>query len=271
MSNFNPEHTVRKIREELREYVKQSGLKSLIIGQSGGIDSALVTALAAPVCQELVIPLIGRFIHIESNKPDESSRADAVGNMFCTNYKNVDLTDLYLVAKLGVEEGGKGQAAGLDDRIRFGNIKARLRMIYLYNLAQKYGGLVLSTDNYTELLLGYWTLHGDVGDYAPVAGLWKTEVYECAKWLIKNDFTFLEQEYALQRCVDAVPTDGLGTTNSDLDQLRAATYAEVDGLLQRYLAGERGRELVEHPVIQRHLRSAYKRSNPYNVPRERIV
>ncbi len=143
-------------------------------------------------------------------------------------------------------------------------------MIYLYNLAQKHGGLVLSTDNYTELLLGYWTLHGDVGDYAPIAALWKTEIYECAKWLIENDLIFLEQEWALKRCVDAVPTDGLGTTSSDLDQLHAATYAEVDALLQAYLAGKRDKELVEHPVIQRHLRSEFKRNNPYNVPRERI-
>jgi len=271
MKNFNPEYTVKKIREEMREYIKKSGLKSLVAGLSGGIDSALVIALAAPVCQELGIPLIGRFIHIESNKPDEGSRADAIGSAFCADYKSVDLTDLYFATKQTIEENGNANPTELSHRIRLGNVKARLRMIYLYNLAQKHGGLVLSTDNYTELLLGFWTLHGDVGDYGPIAELWKTEVYDCAKWLIDKDLIFLEQQHSLQRCVDAVPTDGLGTTNSDLDQLHAATYAEVDDLLQQYLSGKRDKQLTEHPVIQRHLRSEFKRNNPYNVPRGRIV
>jgi NAD+ synthetase len=270
MKHFNPEYTVRKIREEMREYIKKSGLKSLVVGLSGGIDSALVAALAAPVCQELEIPLIGRFIQIESNKPDEGSRADAVGNAFCADYKSVDLTDLYLDAKQAVEEDGNANQAELSHRIRLGNVKARLRMIYLYNLAQKHGGLVFSTDNYTEFLLGFWTLHGDVGDYGPIAELWKTEVYECAKWLADRELASTDRQRALQRCVDAVPTDGLGTTHSDLDQLHAATYAEVDDLLQQYLSGKRDKQLAEHPVIQRHLRSEYKRNNPYNVPRERI-
>ena len=271
MKNFNPEHTVQKIREEMRGYVKENGLKSLVVGLSGGIDSALVAALAAPVCRELGVPLIGRFIHIESNKPDEGSRADAVGSAFCADYKSVDLTDLYHVTRQTVEEDGSADLAELRHRIRLGNVKARLRMIYLYNLAQKFGGLVLSTDNYTEFLLGFWTLHGDVGDYGPIAELWKTEVYECAKWLADRELASTDRQRALQRCVDAVPTDGLGTTGSDLDQLRAATYAEVDSLLQRYLSGERSQPLTEHPVIQRHLRSAYKRNNPHNVARERVV
>jgi NAD+ synthetase len=145
-------------------------------------------------------------------------------------------------------------------------------MIYLYNLAQKHGGMVLSTDNYTELMLGFWTLHGDVGDYGPIAMLWKTEVYECAKWLINNDLIFLEQQYALQRCIDATPTAGLGTTISDLDQLAASTYAEVDALLQEYIVErKRGEKLINHPVIMRHLNSEFKRNNPCNVPRERIT
>jgi len=269
--SFNPEYTVRKIREEMRGYVTKSGLKSLVLGLSGGIDSALVAALAAPICQEQGVSLMGRFIHIETNKPDEGSRADAVGKAFCADYKSVDLTDLYHTVSQAVDEDSAANLAELSHRIRRGNIKARLRMIYLYNLAQKHSGLVFSTDNYTELQLGFWTLHGDVGDYGPIAELWKTEVYGCAQWLVDHDLIFLEQQHALQRCIDAVPTDGLGTTNSDLDQLHAATYAEVDELLQRYLAGNRDKKLLEHPVIQRHLRSEYKRNNPYNVPRKLII
>ncbi len=270
MNTFNPEYTVGKMREELRSYLTNSGLKSLVVGISGGVDSALAAALVYPVCQELSIPLIGRFIHIESNKPEESNRANEVGRAFCSDYKSVDLTDLYITTRQSIEEDTAAKLGDLSCRIRFGNVKARLRMIYLYNLAQKHCGLVLSTDNHTEIMLGYWTLHGDVGDYAMFANLWKTEVYQCSKWLIENDLTFLEQQHALEVCVDAVPTDGLGTTSSDLEQLKANSYAEVDELLQKYLSGSRDQQLLEHPVIQRHLRSEFKRNNPYNVPRERI-
>lgn len=55
-----------------------------------------------------------------------------------------------------------------------GNIQARLRMIYLYNLASIHKGLVMSTDNQTEYQLGFWTIHGDVGDFDPIQDLWKT-------------------------------------------------------------------------------------------------
>lgn len=272
MKQFNPEYTVKKIREEMTNYLNASKLKALVVGQSGGIDSALVTALAYPVCQKLGVQLIGRFIQIETNKPDEGSRAKLVGASFSADYKDVDLTDLYHSVKSAIEEDNSANLQELNHRIRLGNIKARLRMIYLYNLAQKHGGMVLSTDNLTELMLGFWTLHGDVGDYAPIIGLWKTEVYECAKWLINNDLVFLEQEVALQRCIDAVPTDGLGTTSSDLEQLNAATYMEVDHLLQQYIVdGKRDEALINHPVIKRYLNSEFKRQNPYNVLRERIV
>lgn len=58
-----------------------------------------------------------------------------------------------------------------------GNLQARCRMIHLYDLAGIHGGLVMSTDNQTEYQLGFWTIHGDVGDFDPIQDLWKTEVY----------------------------------------------------------------------------------------------
>ena len=78
------------------------------------------------------------------------------------------------------------------------------------------------------------------------------------------------ERLALQRCIDAVPTDGLGITNSDLDQLGAATYTEVDQLLMAYLENPNQVDR-SNPVIQRHIRSGYKRSNPLNLGREVLV
>ena len=157
-------------------------------------------------------------------------------------------------------------------KIRHGNMKARIRMIYLYNLAQFNKGLVLSTDNYTEYLLGFWTLHGDVGDYGMIQTLWKTEVYGLSKWIIDTQLPELIQRESLQECIDAVPTDGLGITDSDLDQLGCTSYAEVDRhLLSMFMPVEREATDSYFNVLRRHENSTFKRSNPYNIPRSTIL
>ena len=258
------------IRKELERYIKSSGLKSLVIGESGGIDSALCTALAAPVCKKLGVKLIGRAITIETNKPDEIERGIAIGESFCDDFKEVDLTELYKQHLLFCEEEIKAEETDREIRIRLGNIKARLRMIHLYNLAQKYRGLVLSTDNYTEYLLGFWTLHGDVGDYGMIQELWKNEVYQCSVYLVENELKG-EAKDALQSCIDAVPTDGLGITSSDLEQLEAKSYTEVDTILYNYINNPEYDVDMNHPVMRRHKASGYKRTNPLNLKRKDIL
>jgi len=274
MNNLNYKQIAINIRHELKSYIKKYNLKSLVIGESGGIDSATCSALAKPVCDELNVMLIGRSISIETNTSDEENRAKAIGEAFCNDFREVDLTNLYLKTFDDIEEN-KNNEINKDFKVRLGNIKARLRMIYLYNLAQKHKGIVLSTDNYTELLLGFWTLHGDVGDYGMIQNLWKTEVYELAKYLIAEELTNDYQKTALQLCVDATPTDGLGITSSDLEQLGAKNYSEVDKTLQKYLnkntSIDEKKKLEKNTVIIRHLNSAYKRNNPLNLSREIII
>jgi len=269
MKNIDAKKVITNIRKELHDYITRYGLKSLIIGESGGIDSALCSALAAPVCKELGTKLIGRAITIETNKPDEIERGIDIGNTFCTDFKEVNLTNLYHEHLKYNEEEIKSEETEYQIKIRLGNIKARLRMVHLYNLAQKYKGIVLSTDNFTEYLLGFWTLHGDVGDYGMIQELWKTEVYELSQYLVDNELENPEEKAALQSCIDCVPTDGLGITNSDLEQLGAKTYTEVDTVLFDYV---NGKEVdMEHPVIKRHFGSAYKRTNPLNLKREDLL
>ena len=140
-------------------------------------------------------------------------------------------------------------------------------MVYLYDLAAKNKGVVLSTDNYTELLLGFWTLHGDVGDLGMIQNLWKMEVYEMAQYIAEYEANE-QQAQALWACINATPTDGLGITSSDLEQLGANSYNEVDKILKSYLSGNK--EYSNHPVIKRHLATHFKRNNPYNFPREII-
>jgi len=263
---------IENIRTELRKYLTKYPLKSLVLGVSGGIDSALCAALAKPICDELNIALIGRSITILTNKPEEIERAKNIGNHFTSDFKEIDLSESFKIfEKMIIENHQDEDLQSYDFKIRLGNAKARTRMVYLYDLASKYKGMVLSTDNYTELLLGFWTLHGDVGDYGMIQQIWKTEVYEMSRFLasqLKNK----EAASALLACVDAVPTDGLGITNSDLDQIGAPSYQAVDGILIRMVKeSENIGDLENHKVIIRNRNSEFKRNNPFNIPRNLIT
>ncbi|HON82619.1 MAG TPA: NAD(+) synthase [Caldisericia bacterium] len=271
---MNCELVLKNIREHLSTYIENSEIESLIIGVSGGIDSAICCALAEPVCKKFQIPLIGRSLPIMSNKPDEIDRAKKVGEAFCDDFKEVSLEELYINIRDFIYDNEIPCGDSKRESIKCGNLKARTRMIYLYNLAFTYKGMVLSTDNLTEYNLGFWTLHGDVGDYGMIQNLWKTEVYELTNYLIKlfqkeELFkTFCKGE-ALKLCYDAVPTDGLGITNSDLDQLGANSYQEVDTVLKDWVVNTRVKDPT-HPVFRRHLNSMFKRNNPYNISRENL-
>ncbi|MFN8254057.1 MAG: NAD(+) synthase [Bacteroidales bacterium] len=261
---------VKNIRTILADYIREHKLKSLVVGLSGGIDSSLCAVLAYPVCNELGISLIGRSITIETNKPEEIKRAAAIGKHFTTDFLEVDLTAIFKqMADVLIEKDENEDKNSFEFKIRRGNMKARTRMIYLYDLAAKNRGMVLSTDNFTELMLGFWTLHGDVGDYGMVQNLWKTEIYGMASFLAEE----MEKEprQALKDCITAIATDGLGITNSDLDQLGAATYDEVDQVLLKLFLPEIPPQFKNHPVIKRKFSSEYKRNNPYNIPRNQIT
>jgi len=280
---MNYELVVSKIREQLKKYIQVHDIKALVLGVSGGMDSALCAALARSVCDETGIKLIGRSIPISGNKEDEKSRASEIGENFCHDFEEVYLLDedFQSIWSHLEPEGWDVEDEESTRKFRQGNIKARLRMICLYDLAQLHHGMVLSTDNRTEYLLGFWTLHGDVGDYGMIQNLWKTEVYNLGEWLVKNELQG-EAAKALNSCIECQATDGLGITNTDLDQIMPGWegtsregYKKVDEILQNYeiefaIHGEDGTmEYVDfkNPIIIRQLRSEFKRKNPYNIPR----
>ena len=223
---------IEAIQKEVKEYLKKHDIKALIIGISGGFDSGFNAALLRPVCYDLQIPLIGRYIHIVSNKPEEKERAIAIGKAFCNDFQEVDLDQLYFKAEHDVnflEEPIKTETE-FQKKIRLGNIKARLRMIYLYNLASMKKGIVVDNDNKSERQLGFYTLHGDVGSITPLADFFKTEAYHLAE-IYNTMLHSEEQKKALQMVIDAVPTDGLGITSSDVEQFGVPSYYEVDKIL----------------------------------------
>ena len=224
---------VKRIRNELDKYIDANNIQSLVIGISGGIDSAVCAALARPICDKRKIPLIGRSLPIQTNKQDEINRAEEIGLIFCTDFKEKDLSDEFTKKAVEIELSEDYKTSEINYKIRMGNIKARMRMIELYNLASAWKGMVLSTDNYTEYQLGFSTIMGDWGDFGMIQECWKTEVYEIAKYLkteLDNDGA-----NALQKCIIANPTDGLGISNSDLDQINAKSYEEVDSKLKKWI------------------------------------
>ncbi len=261
------------IIQTVKAYLEENrGLKSLVIGISGGIDSALTCALAFEAVKEIPnVRLIGRSIPIETNKNDEIMRAELIGNCFCNQFETKDLAGAYKnLYKELVIGSGRANEEKKEEKIRRGNIKARVRMTCLFDIAHLENGMVLSTDNYTELLLGFWTLHGDVGNYGMLQYLWKTEVYGLAGFLVRKykDENYKEKADALKLCIDAVPTDGLGITESDFDQIGVNDYEAADLLLIDYLNGNPTDE--NHPVFQRYKSSAFKRLDPRNISREII-
>lgn len=268
--NLDYDLVLKTIRNKTKDYLLKYKIKSLIMGVSGGLDSGVNCAVLAPICRELKIPLIGRYIQIESNKEEEQMRAEAIGRAFCTEYKNIDLTPLYLSSLSSFEEDEECDTTLIGERIRRGNIKARLRMIHLYNQAGNKKGLVIDNDNQTEHLLGFYTIGGDIGDLTPLFSLFKTEVYKLSHTLYDRLYN-IDNKKALQGVIDAVPTDGLGITSSDLEQFKANSYDEVDDILFNMLTNGDEQAMkkqygdIYSNVWNRHLNSSFKRNHPYRI------
>lgn len=305
MRELNYERVFNVLVKETSNYMTKNHLKAMVLGISGGIDSTVVAAICHEVSKQTGIPLIGRSLPIK-NKNDEFNVSELVGKAFCDDFKVCPMTRLYYAALKEVYQVENmerhestytieelEQANG-QTKVANGNIQARLRMMFLYNLASIHKGLVMSTDNQTEYQLGFWTIHGDVGDFDPIQGLWKTEVYGLAKWLsdyyiqnvteLREDVGGLshKQAYAIGQSIALTPTDGLGISNSDLDQIGAKSYYDVDRVLQTVtckaspendklqdeLTAELGPDVVGK-IMQRRFNSRFKRLlSPIIVPRE---
>ena len=221
---------VENSRKWLSQYIQDNHLQSLVIGVSGGIDSTVSCAISYPICKKLDIPLIGRSLPTISNHDIEIDVADLVGNAFCDNYakKSIEADYIQLLGSLERE--------GEVSKLQRGNIKARLRMIYLRHLASIHKGVVLDNDNFTEWNLGFWTVGGDspMDINLGLHYLWKTEVYELAKYLLLcyDDGVDEEKFQAIRTSINLTPTDGNGVSNSDCEQFGLDNYEQVDDVLK---------------------------------------
>ena len=260
-----------EIKEKLISYLTLHKIKSVTIGLSGGLDSSVNAYIFSEVCKELGIGLNGRFIIVGSFNHYEMYRAKSFGILFCDSFQIDDLTDIY-TAYLKKHETKSDKESDFDKKVRRGNIKARLRMIHLYDINQQKKGLVSDNDNKTERELGFWTLHGDVGDITPLASLYKTEVFNLAVYIYNEKCKTYNEKKAFEDVIKAVPTDGLGITSSDLEQIGAKSYHDVDEILfsshldsdLSLLKDKYGKDVVDK-VITRHKNSEFKRNHPYRI------
>lgn len=275
MKELNYEKVFNTLVEETANYVTSNGLKAMVLGISGGIDSTVVAAICHEVSKKTGIPLIGRSLPIK-NKSDEFATSVHVGEAFCDKFEVYRLERSYRAALFDAcaDAGDVNMANSyhLDELeempsrtpIANGNLQARCRMMYLYDIASRHKGLVMSTDNQTEYQLGFWTIHGDVGDFDPIQDLWKTEVYGLANYLrdryrskaleaLHNDYKetcdkYRAMSYAVYSSCKLIPTDGLGISNSDLEQIGAKSYDEVDDILSRYIPFKEYRQKHGEPL-----------------------
>lgn len=297
MNRLNYEKVFKTLVEETGNYLVNHSLRAMVLGVSGGIDSTVVAAICHEVSKKTGIPLIGRSLPIK-NKSDEFATSVHVGEAFCNEFSVYRLERSYRAALFDAcaDAGDVNMANSyyLDELeempsrtpIANGNLQARCRMMYLYDIASRHKGLVMSTDNQTEYQLGFWTIHGDVGDFDPIQDLWKTEVYQLAEWLklfYYTDGDDADKAVAIGESIKLTPTDGLGISNSDLDQIGAKSYNDVDRVLQTLvcpaspendrvqdaLTVEIGPEIIDK-IIKRHSNSRFKREkSPIYISRER--
>ena len=229
---------------ETQKYLENNHLQAMILGISGGLDSTVTAA----ICHEVEkrnpeLRFIGVSLPCSSNSDDENNSAKACMKAFCKEgqYWTENLQKEFLFMRASFSQRHSPTTIGL------GNIKARLRMIYLYDLANYAKGLVMDTDNLTEHYLGFFTIHGDVCDFNPIGGLWKHEVYELAQYLYDYEYTTYQDKQikdALGSALQIRPTDGNGVNDlGDMGQIAPAfandknidAYEKVDVIIKTYL------------------------------------
>ncbi len=226
------------IEKYIRDHVKNAGAKGVVVGLSGGIDSAVVAALAARALgKDNVLGIIMPCESVDSDLEDAIKLVEKTG----ISYKVVDLTKTY---KSFLEDN---QVEADNTCLTYGNIKPRLRMTTLYFYSALYNYLVAGTSNRSELITGYLTKYGDGGvDFEPIADLLKKDVYQIAREL---DLP--------KRIIEKKPSAGL-LVNQDDETEVGFTYDELDSYIESGL----GDKAVVEKILKLYNASRHKLKIP---------
>ena len=211
----------------LRDYVEKNGFRSVVLGLSGGIDSAIVAAIAVDALGAKHV----NGVAMPSKYSSDHSIEDA--QLFATNtgihFRTVAISpmvDSFM---------GNLTLKGLAEE----NLQARVRGITLMGISNQEGHLVLATGNKSELAVGYSTLYGDaVGGFAPIKDIYKTDVWALARW--RNATAIADGEVAPipERSITKEPSAELRPDQKDSDSL--PDYELLDKVLMRYVDGDEG-------------------------------
>jgi NAD+ synthase len=223
------EQDYRVMVEALRDYMHKTGFKKVLLGMSGGIDSGLVATIAA----DALGPDNVRCVMLPSEYTSEHSLEDAseAARLLGTRIDTVPISG----PRAAVTEALAPLFAGTDADLTEENIQSRLRGVLLMALSNKFGEMLLTTGNKSEVAVGYATIYGDMaGGYNPIKDLYKMRVFETCRWRNANHRPWMMGPAGIvipQRIIDKPPSAELRPDQKDEDSL--PPYEILDDILER--------------------------------------
>jgi NAD+ synthase (glutamine-hydrolysing) len=213
----------------LRDYVRKCGFKTVVVGLSGGVDSALTAALAvATLGKEKVVG-----VAMPSRFSSEHSIADAraLARNLGIEFHVVPINDVHTAYERTLAPAFAGRPADVTEE----NLQARIRGALLMAFSNKFNHLLLTTGNKSEIAVGYCTLYGDMcGGLAVISDVPKTIVWEMARWINQKE----GRELIPRSSIEKVPSAELRPNQTDQDSL--PPYDVLDAILFRYVEEEKG-------------------------------
>ena len=219
----------------VRDYIGKNGFPSVILGLSGGIDSALVLALAVDALGKDRV----RCVMMPSPYTADISWIDAreMAERLGVRYDEISIVPEFEAFKASLALEFKGRAEDATEE----NIQARIRGTLLMALSNKFGSIVLTTGNKSEMATGYCTLYGDMaGGFAVIKDLAKTTVFRLARWRNTNDPYGTGSEPIPERIITRPPSAELRPDQKDQDSL--PPYKVLDAILERYMENDQSIE-----------------------------
>jgi NAD+ synthase (glutamine-hydrolysing) len=222
-----PSQAYRAVLRGTRDYLRKNGFAKVWLGLSGGVDSALVLAIACDAIgaqNVTAVRLPSRYTSSMSNDLAEQ-QAKRLG----VRIETVAIEKPFQGFLDALAPLFEGKAPDVAEE----NLQSRSRGVLLMALANKLGGLLLTTGNKSEYAVGYATIYGDMcGGYAPIKDVYKTEVFELCRWRNRQG----DGEMIPQAVIDRPPSAELRENQKDQDSL--PPYEVLDGILLRYVDGE---------------------------------